>query len=158
MAASQLLAIYDAIAAMSVSAGGVTPQVWDVDEVRDSVHTAHLPVRILLPHGEFAGGGALGQGFRPVTLDSIARGTWLITDLCLWRPVGQGLGTRDIGDVLVEYCGAYATALVTRGRGTTHQSFINGWDIAAGVYAFPESSGNWFWGVRAVVQVDEIIS
>ena len=157
MAASQLLAIYDAIAAMTVTAGGVTPQVWDVDEVRDSVHTAHLPVRILLPHGEFSGSNELGR-FAPVTINSIARGTWLITDLCLWRPVGQGLGTRDIGNALVEYCGAYATALVARGRGTTHQSYINGWSIAAGVYAFPEASGNWFWGVRAVVQVDEILS
>jgi hypothetical protein len=152
-----LLDIYDAIAAMSVTAAGKTPNVWDVDELRDSVQTAHLPVRILLPHGTFSGGMGM-QTFRPITLDSIHRGTWQIVDLCLWKPIGQGLGMRDIGAVLAEYCGAYATALVNRGRGTTQQSFITGWDITAGVYAYPEQSDVWFWGVRVVVQVDEIIS
>lgn len=158
MAASALLEIYDALAAMSVSADGKTPQVWDVDEARDSAHTAHLPVRILLPAGGFRGEGNLGQNFRPVTINSITRGTWMITDLCLWRPIGQGVGMRGMGGVLAEYCSAYSTALVNRGRGTTYQSYITGWDIAAGVYAFPDSSDNWFWGVRVVVQVDEIIS
>lgn len=159
MPASQLLSIYDAIAAMSVTAGGQTPTVWDVDDIRDSVQTGHLPVRILLPHGDFRGGGSGGQAFRPITLtNSISKGTWNIVDLCLWRPVGQGLGMRDIGPTLVEYCSAYVTALVGINRGTTYQSYLTGWEIAAGVYAYPEPSDNWFWGVRAVVQVDEIIS
>ncbi len=157
MPASQLLSIYDAIAAMSVTAAGETPTVWDVDEIRDSVHTAHLPVRILLPHGDFRGGG--GQAFRPVTLtNNIARGTWQIVDLCLWKPVGRDLGMRAVGPALVEYCSAYVTALVGINRGTTYQSYLTGWDIAAGVYAFPDPSDNWFWGVRATVLVDEIIS
>lgn len=156
MAASDLTSIYDAIAAMSVTAGGKTPQVWGLDELKDSVHTAHLPIRILLPNGNVNVGAQ--QAFRPVTIDSIAKGTWQIVDLCLWKPIGQGLGMRDVGAVLAEYCGAYATALVQRGRATTQQSYITGLDISAGVYAYPDTSNELFWGVRAVVQVDEIIS
>lgn len=159
MPASQLLAIYDAIAGMSVSVGSVTPDVWDVDEIRDSVHSAQCPVRILLPHGDFRGGGSGGgQNFRYATLNSIARGTWQIVDLCLWQPIGQGPGIRKIGPELVEYCSSYATAIVGLQRETTYQSFITGWSVAAGVYVFPEPSDNWFWGVRAVVEVDELIS
>lgn len=156
MASSDLVAIYAAIAAMSVSAASQTPTVWDLDDIRDSLHTAQLPVRILLPSGNFNTGGA--ATFAPVTINSIAKGTWQIIDLCLWRPLGQGLGMRDIGATLAEYSGAYASALVARGRAVTHQSYITGCDITAGVYAYPDQSENLFWGVRCIVQVDEIIS
>jgi hypothetical protein len=113
-------------------------------------------VRLLLPTGTF--NASTTATFAPVTINSISRATWMITDLCLWRPVGQGLGMRDIGGILTEYSANYATAIVNRGRAVTQQSYTTSWEIQAGVYEFPELSGIGYWGVRSIVRVDEIIS
>src|SRR5690606_7336213 len=110
MSESQITAIYDTLAGLSITAGGKTPVVRDLDQLPDSAETAHLPARLLLPSGVL-GPSATNEGQYVTINKGLLQVTWHIRDLCLWRPIGQGLGLASIMPTLVEYAGKYFDAI-----------------------------------------------
>lgn len=156
MSNSQILTIYDTIAALSITANSKTPSVMDVDALPNTMDTAPLPIRILMPLGTLAGvGGANDSRF--VTLDSITNTRWTIRDLCLWQAVGQGIGYKTIVPVLVEYAGKYLDA-IRANRQMTHTAYIQRVSVQPMVVEWPEQSGRFFYAIDSTVDVDELNS
>jgi hypothetical protein len=153
---SHILDIYDTIAALSITVGTTTPTVNDVDALPNSMDTAHLPTRLLMPLGTFRGAGG-ARDMRFVTLDSITNTTWSIRDLCLWQAVGQGIGYKTIVPTLVEYAGLYLDALRAN-RQMTHGAYIIGAQVSPTVVEWPEQSGRYFYAVDVTVDVAELNS
>jgi hypothetical protein len=158
--ASDIIDIYDAIEALSVTVDGVTPLIYDLDELPNTADTAHLPARWLFPLASFGGFGRDTQAaMRWVTLNSITQVTWQIRDLCLWRPTGQGIGWKTIAPTLVKYAGLYVDKM-TANRQLTIQSYIaqDGLFVQPGVIEFPDQSGRRFYGINAQLTVIEHVS
>jgi hypothetical protein len=158
--ASDIIDIYAAIEALTVTVDSVTPTVYDLDELPNTADTANLPARLLFPMASFGGFGSAGQAtMRWVTLNSITQVTWLIRDLCLWQPTGQGVGFRTIAPTLMKYAGLYLDKM-TANRELTIQSYIaqDGLIIQPGVIEFPDQSGRQFFGINAQLTVIEHVS
>lgn len=153
--ASQIINIYNALDAVSVTVKGKTPKVYDLEELPESIHTAQLPCRLLLPVGnDNAGEGRDGE--------FIAIGTgitvnWTVKDLMLWKPSEQGRGLSDFAPVLVEYCGLYADAMRSF-KCPYANSALESFSMMPGMYEYPVGSGNWYAGVMCYLQIKEVIS
>ena len=156
MSNSQILSIYDTIAAWTITVGTVTPTVLDVDELPNTADSWRLPTRVLMPVGSFAGGGG-ARNQRFVTLDSITNVTWTIRDLCLWRLVGRGIGYKTIMPILVEYAGLYTDA-VRAERQMTHGAYIQAANVQPTVLEWPDGSGRMFYAIDATIDVAELNS
>ena len=84
MSASGIVSVYSSLADLSVSmASGVIPYAYDLDELPESITTAQLPCRLLLPVATMPGEGREGMHIAIGTAMSII---WQITDLMLWQP------------------------------------------------------------------------
>ena len=86
----------------------VTPSVWGLDAIKQTVETASLPVRILYPLSPLSD---LATENKFIAIGKTATVTWQILDLLLWAPALSGLGVHSYADNLVEYIGAYAEAM-----------------------------------------------
>jgi hypothetical protein len=155
VANSNILGIYNAIEALTVTVGTVTPTVLDVDELPNSLETAQLPARLLLPVATFdqSAEGSLSW----VTLKGLTRVRWRIRDLCLWRPVGQGIGLRTIMPILVQYCGLYLDEM-TDNRDIMDGAHLDPVRIEPRAVEWPEQSGKYYWAIDAVIEVSEYLS
>ena len=152
---SNLPAIYTALAALPVLYDGSGPEVYGLDRTPNSVSTASLPCRILLP-------GRSSQGaFGFVAMGSMAAVTWTILDLLLIKPATQGTGLVDVSTLMLTYCGAYAEALRTIRNGGVTGGGITleaGTTIDPGLYEYPLHAGTFYHGVLVTVQFREILS
>ncbi len=151
---SQISAIFTALAGQSVTAAGETPTVWSVDDLRN-VEPADCPVRLLLP----GGWRSEGAEERFVALGNTVTVPWRVVDLCLWRPVGQGL--NKVGDTipdLIDYAAAYVE-MIRSFRSPTAQSNVAAVmvDIPP-LVEWPIGSGRWFFGVEVTLQIEEVIT
>jgi hypothetical protein len=161
MAASTILAIYDAIKAVSVTVDSKTPTVKDLDELRANQETAVLPVRLLLPFGNFDASGRIGETRMATIPGNVMRVSWSVRDLLLWRPIAQGEGLYTVADDMVAYAGAYVAAFVNRSgiqRKLTDQAYIDNITATPGIYEYPESGGRFYFGVNCILSVVELIS
>lgn len=146
--------IYDNIASVNITVDGKIPTPYKPDELPNSVERARTPCRLLLP--VHSGAGAGGQ-FAFVSLGRLGSVTWNIVDLMIWKPAAQGTGIANVAGVLIDYAEAYITALQSV-RGIAPQSSINTIAVAPGVYEWPMSSGQYYYGVRCEVSVTEVLS
>lgn len=153
---SAILDIYNHFDALSVTVGGVTPRVYDMDELPNRIERAQLPARLLFPVGAPLSSGPTHG--RYVTLDSIGRMAWRVRDLCLWRALGQGVGFRTIMPTLIDYSGKYSDALVAQRGILDNQAYIDTWQIVPTVIEWPDGSGAWYFAVDAVVDVIEYLT
>ncbi|NJN54078.1 MAG: hypothetical protein HC804_04565 [Anaerolineae bacterium] len=149
-----LLDIYEAIAAQSVtmSNGTVINKVWKPDDIKDRVNDAQLPLRILLPPG--ADGNTAVADFEMVTFRN-GRVVWRITELMLYRPIGQGGGVGNVWSLLTDYIARYVSTFVT-GRKLASGT-VTGFEPQAAVLEWPRGSGNQFHGVQTTLLVSETI-
>lgn len=152
---SNIVAIYNALEAVTVTTtAGVTPTCYDLDELPESISTANLPCRLLLPVGANPTEGREGE--------FIAIGTgmtyvWNITDVMLWQASEQGIGLRESAPQLVDYAGKYADAM--RGFKCPYaNSALESVSITCGEYEWPAGSGRYFAGVLCQLQVREVLS
>ncbi len=156
MSNSQILSIYDTIAALSITVGTKTPTVFDLDELPNTADSVRLPTRLLMPLGAFADAGG-ARDMRFVTLDSITNTTWTIRDLCLWQTVGAGIGYKTIIPVLVEYAGLYLDALRAN-RQMTSAAWVQRASVQPSVVEWPEGSDRMFYAIDATIEVAELNS
>lgn len=149
--ASQLTAIYDAIAAIAVAVDGTTVTVRNYDEASPVVN--ETPLRILSPLSD----KNEGRGLTPITFGGGLQIGRYITDLCLWAEAEAGSGLEYHMAKLIAYQAAYENAaLADRKLGLSNVS-VQALDIQIGVWEYPMASNNFYFGVKAEWQITELI-
>jgi len=152
---SMISEVYTALAALTVTTtSGKTPAVYNLGELLESVNTANLPCRLLLPLGDNPGEGREGQF---INIGSTITIDWQITDLMLWQASEQGLGLRQFAPELVDYCGKYVDAMRAFKCPVPNTALTNVY-VVPGEYEWPRGSGRYFAGVLCQLQVNEVLS
>ena len=153
---SVITQVYDALSDVVVTTtGGVTPRTYDLHELPQSVSTAQLPCRLLLPVGNEPGEGREG------TFIAIGTGMtiiWTINDLMLWQPINQGSGLKEFASELVDYAGKYIDAMRTFGKCPYADTTVESVSISPGIYEWPASGGTNYAGVMCQLQIREALS
>jgi hypothetical protein len=153
---SQLETIYTNLAGQAVTADSKTATVYSLGSLMESVESAELPCRLLLPispsiEGKQGAFGGLGNG--PV------RVTWNLTDLLLWSEAGLGTGMAMFAASLIRYMVAYVDMLKgfrNLGAGMVGAE-IKGWTLTPGMFEWPRGSNRWFAGVECSLEILEVI-
>lgn len=148
--ASNLVSIINGIADMPVEIDGDVVPVWVTSDIMDSAEYPQLPVRIIHPIGMTA------QRTDRQTLggNPILRAQWSIRDMILIRPVGMGLGMRDVADFYVEYMGNYLELV----RGLIHASWrLVSVDISPQVVEYTAGSGRNYHAVICTLTIHELV-
>lgn len=152
---SVILDIYATLATKTVAVGGITPTVYGLNQLPDTVEGGMLPCRLLLPmqpRGE-------GRDWSFVALGNTAKLTWHITDLLLWRGTASGIGLEDIAATLVGYAGAYAEMLRANRSMGQAQAHIIGARIQYGTFEYPEVDGGPSYdGCAVELDIEEVLS
>lgn len=142
--------IYPAIAALELELAGVTVTGYGLDQLPNSVVAAMLPCRVLSPFTNNAGGNIQ----RWVTLERNKVVDWQLTDLLLARGAAAGLGLVDIAEPLTEYLERYIDAMRT--LRTFARWKVISVDAKVDMIEWPESSGQWYDGVRSQLTIREL--
>lgn len=148
-----IVGIYAALAALDVKIGGTTVPVRNYDEQKKSVVSADTPIRLLLP---LAPESEAREG-RFIAMGNLTRVTWQITDRMLFKPISQGKGINTAADDLVEYVNNYIEAIRSN-RALTAQSHIVSYNFVATEIVYPDIQGTEFFGVDAILEIEEIVS
>ena len=151
---SILTAIYTALAGMSLSyvdRGGATvsPSVYYDNTLPNSMETANLPARVLLPP----------NGSMDVLRGAGVNTTWTINDLFLIDTAARDVGVRSFAPVMASYCANYGDAIgktwqILSGNSTLTLSLNV--SINSGKYEYPSGSGTYFYGCLAILTIEEI--
>lgn len=152
---SQIEAIYAALADKTVTVDGKTPPVYGLDNPIGTLTSAKLPVRILHPFGN----GSEGRNFAFDGMACIAQMTWTIVDFMAFQAVGQG---KPPTGAMIRYQAAYMDMLLTfkRAGGDTNPAIkakLADARCQAGVYEWPLGSEEWWYGVQAVLNIEEVL-
>lgn len=154
---SQLTTIFSALAATTITVGITSITALNGATLPDSVESAQLPIRLILP----VGGKASGTVATPRTFKTSATEggvlvvDWTISDLLLWRALGAGIGLTDLAPDLIAYMAAYM-AVVAPLR-TSRWSLTGITFPVIGGLEWPASSDRWYSGVQASLTIREII-
>jgi ABC-type transport system involved in cytochrome c biogenesis permease subunit len=145
---SQLVAIVDAIAAMSVT--GVTT-VYSGTTLKNAVEIADVPARIVSAVGM--------QSARTKTSTLGGSGhvmmtEWTITDVALLRPAGMGIGLKDVVDTMESYMAAYHDAVRTLVAPAWQLIDVR---VRAQILEWPQASGRSYDTVVATLVISEIV-
>jgi hypothetical protein len=145
---SQLVAIVDAIAAMSVT--GVTT-VYSGTTLKNAVEIADVPARIV------SAVGMQSARTKTTTLGGsghVMMTEWTITDVALLRPAGMGIGLKDVVDTMESYMAAYHDSVRTL--------VAPAWQLIdlrcrAQILEWPQASGRSYDTVVATLVISEIV-
>lgn len=153
---SQLTAIYAALASKTVTAAGVTLPVRGLDKPTGALTTASLPIRILHPFGN----QTEGRDYHFRGMSNFAKPTWTLVDFCAWRAVGQGVPPTA---ELVAYMAAYADMLKTfKDAGASVNPAIRATlesaRLTPGVFEWPITSEQWYFGVQCQLDITEVMT
>ena len=145
---SQLVAIVDAIAAMSVT--GVTT-VYSGTTLKNAVEIADVPARIVSAVGM--------QSARTKTSTLGGSGhvmmtEWTITDVALLRPAGMGIGLKDVVDTMESYMAAYHDAVRTLVAPAWQLVDVR---VRAQILEWPQASGRSYDTVVVTLVISEIV-
>jgi hypothetical protein len=145
---SQLVAIVDAIAAMSVT--GVTT-VYSGTTLKNAVEIADVPARIV------SAVGMQSARTKTTTLGGsghVMMTEWTITDVALLRPAGMGIGLKDVASTMESYMAAYHDAVRTL--------VAPSWQLVdvrcrAQILEWPQASGRSYDTVVVTLVISEIV-
>ena len=147
---SNILAIYNTLAATEITVNTIAVTVYDADQLPNSVPAANLPVRMLTPLAPFGlEAGATSTvipmgGSTPYIVD------WTIADIMLWKPVAVDIGVKAHAKELLAYCVQYLEMLKT-----VNLPIITSVSLVPDVINYPTQSAHWYYGVRVVLGVKE---
>jgi hypothetical protein len=149
---SSITSIYAALAAVTVTTtSGKTPTVYDLDELPESISTAILPARLLIPVGSNPGEGRMAEFYAIGTQMTV---NWQVNDLMLWQASEQGRGLQEFAPELVDYCGKYLDAMRAF-RCPVSDTALTSLDMIPGIYEWPVSSGSFYSGVLCQLTIQE---
>jgi hypothetical protein len=154
---SQLAAIVATLAAQTITVGTTTVAALVNASIPDSVESAQLPTRLILP----TGGRQSGNVTTPRTFKTSATEggvlviDWSITDVLLWRASNAGLGLMDVAADLTAYLAAYTTVIapLRTSRWSVTQIQFSG----VGGIEWPAASERWYLGAQAILTIREIV-
>lgn len=149
---SQLQTILDAISGLSVTVSGSVVTVRSGSSLQNSAELPDIPLRILSAPTRASGGktkiSTLGGAGHVMEME------WMITDLCLLRYVGTGLGLPDIGQV---YTDTYISYTNTSRQISSNTYSLVRIDLMNGTTEYPQGSGNVYHSITAIYTVREIV-
>lgn len=141
------------VAALGPEVDGVVKHGIEIDNFRSGVESADTPSRVMLPSTE----GDVHSG-EPTGTGRTSRQVWIIKDLLLYRPAGEGMGWLEVGYSLDAYCDSYLAKLVAVNHSPTGfcsiSSEVIGWDFLVGVHSF---ANHQYYGVLITLRVLEFI-
>jgi hypothetical protein len=154
---SQITNIYDRLAAITIAYDGVTPTLYSLGTVPNSIESAMLPARLLIPMSN-----RQREDFAFIAVGTGARVVWTIQDVLLVRAAGQSRGPLDVLRPLVAYTGAYADAMrlwrepgqASAGTRTT----LDRVSVDVVTYEWPSGAGLWYWGALATLTISEYLT
>jgi len=146
-----------AIAYTNEAGASISVTARDLHEVK--VEEMEPPVRILMPYRERSAGGSDLRLLTVGTSSVFGEVEWAISDLFLLARSGSGYGVHDYLPDLVRYAGAYAEKIADAGAdlGIGVMTF-QGLTLDCSQIEWPLQSGNWFYGVEAVLVYTELIN
>lgn len=151
--ASNILTIYDELAATSISVDGTSVTAKDADQLPNRVASADLPVRLITPISEFGSDNSISTSIWNTSGGSAVREvTWVIQDVMLWKPVTQETGVKAWAKSLVDYQKQYLTMLESLSLSGAVKVDVS---MSATIIEYPLLSGNFYAGVRATLNVKE---
>ena len=149
--ASNIASIISAITALDVQLSGTSVLVRSGTTLKDSEEIGDLPTRIVSPVG------MTSQRTKVQTLGGaghVLNTEWTITDTCLLRAVGMGLGLMDIADVYQAYMAAY----IEQARQLSGQTYtLTLLTQRAQVIEYVNGSGRNYHGVICTLTFVEIV-
>lgn len=121
-----------AVGAFALTIDGVTPSVSLASEAKLTLQAAHLPIRLLIP--------VLGNDAQlsPLTIGGnglAVTAQYSITDLLLWRLVGQGTNMTQDHSPLLQYVDQWVGVLA-QNRSLTTGASLEVVSIAPGIFSF----------------------
>ena len=154
--ASQIAAIYDALAGKSLTVGTTVVEAKDADEIPNSLSASDLPIRLLTPLITFGGTTmTTGDVWAKATVSAFTETTWTVNDVMYWRPIAAGVGVKAHAKNLVAYATQYMDMLKSdtalEALGVTKVDHT----IAADVLNYPQGSTNWYYGVVCTLVIRE---
>lgn len=154
---SQIQEIYTAISNTVVTVGGKSVTVKEPSTLPNAIHTANLPLRLLTPISRFTSTFAnsnstwnSGQGSQKNQID------WTITDLFLFDAINQQIGIKALSSPLVEYCKNYLDMMANFELPSS--CWISNINLRSDVLDYPFGTGNFYYGVIAIVSITEKIN
>lgn len=156
--ASQIVELYAALAASSVTVNGKAVAVKGPESLPSKLDTAVLPVRLLTPISQFLPQNVSSAVWAAPGSSVVTQLTWSLADLMYWKPLAQGEGIRAVADDLVVYMREYTTmlqGLVMPAVGST--MWIANVGMQASVLEYPIYSEQFYYGVAATLTVTEKI-
>lgn len=103
-----LLQTYDALAAVTLQFDGEDVSVRSLATLKNSIHTADLPIRLLMPITQPATGS---YGWRPLDAGGNYAMRALLPDILLIRPAARGVGISEIAREIVTYVDDYTATV-----------------------------------------------
>jgi len=150
---SNILTIYDMLAATNITVGSTSIAVKDADEIPNRVLAADLPVRLLTPIADLGGSGVTSSTVWAGGSGSVVRqATWVIHDVMLWRPVALDVGVKAWAKQLLAYEAEYFSMLETLALPGVVRVDAS---LQPSVIEYPLYSGNLYAGVRVMLTVVE---
>ena len=148
--ASQIETILDDIAAWTPSYAGKTPKVWNIDDIQTDA-TLGLPKRVLLVPETAA------DPFAFVALGKRATIVWAITDRLYMAPAAETGGFERYNGEMIRYVVNYINAAQNDRGLANSQAHVVNITSEHGVYDWPIGSGQLYYGVDLVIEVQEVI-
>ena len=148
---SRILDVYDALANMEVKSTKPL-KIFNLEALPESVDTANLPARFLLPLSPQPMEGRDGMF---INMGKRINVQWVINDLMLWQASEQGSGLKGFARDLVDYCGNYIEEI--KQHPCLAGCVVKSFNVRTGVFEWPVMSGRYFAGALAEITVEELI-
>lgn len=155
---SEILSIYDALAAVTVSDGVREIAARNLAEQPNAINTADAPLRMLTvidplnstdrARSDDVWGAAAGSGFYTVT--------WTLFDVLYHTPLAQGRGVRDVNVPLLTYIRNYYAMLAANTAALdTFGAVVQRTLMLPMVLEYPRQSGHAWYAVRCMLTIYE---
>lgn len=147
-----LLALYDALAAVSLTFDGAAVGVRSLADLTNNVHAADLPLRLLLPIAQPATGAT---GYRPLDASGNYGLRVTLPDVLLVRPASHGAGIHDVARQLVQYADDYAANAPAALKSATARVL----SVRANpqIVEWPQGSGTHYVAVVCTIDLEVIL-
>ncbi|MBD3354316.1 MAG: hypothetical protein GF364_22730 [Candidatus Lokiarchaeota archaeon] len=144
----------EVLAEMAVQADGATVTVYEPSEFKNTVDSADCPARILLPSTEG------GEHAWTQVAKGRAEMVWVVKDLFLYRPAGEGLGWYEVAYALDTYCDSYASLLATANQDNdtgfcAYSANVQEASMLVGIHTFSQRD---YYGVLVTLNIQQFVS